>query len=269
MKIGVFDSGLGGLVVLRSLARALPRYDYVYLGDTERVPYGNRSPETVHRFLLEAVDYLFSREQCGLIIVACNTASAEALRRIQREYLPRRYSRRRVLGVIIPTAEAALAGKPKRVGVLATAGTVRSGAFVRELRKIDPRVRVDQQAAPLLVPVIENGGGPWIRPILASYLAPLMKKKPDAIILGCTHYPILKRDVKAIAKTRVISQDELMPERLKDYLSRHPEIKKTLTKTGQRRFLVTDLTPSYEAIAKRWFGPRARLERVKIGGRKA
>ena len=138
MKIGVFDSGLGGLLITKALVKNLPQYDYVYLGDTQRVPYGNRSHETIYRFLKEAVNYLF-KYGCGLIVVACNTASAEALRRIQQEYLPRHYPNRRVLGVIIPTAEAALrSAHAKRIGILATQATVGSAAYVRELKKIRP-----------------------------------------------------------------------------------------------------------------------------------
>ncbi len=171
MKIGVFDSGLGGLFVTRALVKNLPQYHYMYLGDTQRVPYGNRSQETVYQFLHEAVDYLFAHG-CELIIVACNTASAEALRRVQREYLPTHYPKRRVLGIIIPTAEAALKdSKIKRVGVLATQGTVGSGAYVRELKKIRPGVTIFQEAAPLLVPLVESNAAQFADPILRSYLA--------------------------------------------------------------------------------------------------
>jgi glutamate racemase len=145
MKIGIFDSGLGGLFVARALVKNLPQYDYVYLGDTQRVPYGNRSHETVYQFLREAVDYLFAHD-CELIIVACNTASAKALRRIQQEYLPKHYPQRRVLGIIIPTAEAALKNDTtRRIGLLATQGTVDSNAYVKELKKIRPNPEIEKR----------------------------------------------------------------------------------------------------------------------------
>src|SRR6185437_6403740 len=152
MKIGVFDSGLGGLIVTHGILQTLPEYDYLYLGDTARVPYGNRSHETVYRFTREAVDYLFAQD-CRLIVIACNTASAEAVGRIQKEYLPARYPGRQVLGVLIPAAETAVAASVTgRIGVLATAGTVQSETFVHQIAKLRPEAQVFQQAAPLLVP---------------------------------------------------------------------------------------------------------------------
>lgn len=263
MKIGVFDSGLGGLFVMWALARKLPRYDYVYLGDTERVPYGNRSPETVYRFLEEAVRYLF-KKNCRLIIVACNTASAEALRKIQRQYLPKHYPKRRVLGVIIPTVEEALKDKKiKRVGVLATTGTVRSGAYTREAKKLNPRVKVFQNAAPLLVPLIENGEVKRAEPFVRAYLAPLKQKKVEKIILGCTHYPALKKMIKKFSGVPVISQDEIIPRKLKSYLTRHLEIDSRLSKKGKRELLVTDITPAYIRFSRKWFGS-AKLRKVKL-----
>lgn len=264
MKIGVFDSGLGGLLILRALARNLPEYDYIYLGDTQRVPYGNRSRETVGAFLEEAVDFLFKKD-CALVIVACNTASAEALRQIQRNYLPLHYPKRRVLGVIIPTAEAALrGGGMKKVGVLATQGTVRSEAYVREIAKIDRRMKVVQQAAPLLVPFIESGELSLVGPVLRAYLAPLMRKKAEAIILGCTHYPVLKAKIKAISGVPVIAQDEIIPGKLRDYLKRHPEIDARLSKKRTRKLFVTDVTPVLKTLSRRWFGPGYALSKVTL-----
>ena len=274
MKIGVFDSGLGGLFVMRALARKLPRYDYVYLGDTQRVPYGNRSPQTVYRFLEEAVEYLFKKD-CGLIIVACNTASAEALRKIQRQYLPRHWPKRRVLGVIIPTVEEALKyPKTRRLGVLATQGTVNSRAYVREAKKLNPRVKVYENPAPMLVPLIENSE--WKRarlaeasakraePFVREYLAPLKRKKIEKLVLGCTHYPALKKMIKRISGVPVVSQDEIVPRKLKDYLKRHPEIDSRLSKKGKRELLVTDITLAYGEIARRWFNSNAKLKRIAL-----
>lgn len=264
MKIGVFDSGLGGLIVLKALVKELPEYDYVYLGDTQRVPYGNRSHETIYNFLQQAVDYLF-RQNCGLIIVACNTASAEALRKIQQDYLPLHYPKRRVLGMIIPTAEEALkSGDAKRVGVLATQATVNSNAYVREIKKINSRIKVFQSAAPLLVPLIEGGGIKWSAPVLREYLKPLQKERVDTIILGCTHYPILKSKIRKIAKVRVISQDECIPPKVKDYLRRHPEIDIRLTRKHTIKFLVTDITKSLSELSRDWFGRKVKLIKVRI-----
>ncbi|HEY5220581.1 MAG TPA: glutamate racemase [Candidatus Paceibacterota bacterium] len=266
MKIGVFDSGLGGLFVTRALVKNLPQYDYMYLGDTQRMPYGNRSHETIYQFLREAVDYLFSHG-CELIVVACNTASAEALRRIQQEYLPEHYPRRKVLGIIIPTAEAAVKDpKIKRVGILATQGTVASGAYVRELKKIRGNVAIFQQAAPLLVPLVENNAVQFADPILRSYLRPLLKKNIDVLILGCTHYPILKKRIKNICgrDIKIISQDEIISAKLKDYLRDHPEIEKRLGKNKRREFLVTDLTSATKILSNKWFGKNIKFRIVRL-----
>ncbi|MBN2585512.1 glutamate racemase [Patescibacteria group bacterium] len=264
MKIGVFDSGLGGLILLKAIVKKLPQYDYIYLGDTQRVPYGNRSQTTIYEFTREAVDFLF-KKNCQLIIVACNTASAVALRRIQREYLPKYYSNRRVLGVIIPTAETAAKFSP--VGVLATESTVNSGAFVRELKKLNPKVTVYQQSAPLLVPLVENNAIKWAKPILKDYLSPLLKRKVKGIILGCTHYPLLKSQIKNLApEVKIISQDEVIPAKLADYLKRHPEMGRQLSRNGRRELYVTDLTENIQVKAKSWFG-EAKLRLAKLGQR--
>ena len=191
--IGVFDSGFGGLVVLREFLQVLPEYDYLYLGDNARIPYGTRSDRVVIRFTEQAVDYLF-RQGCRLIVLACHTASARALRRIQQVWLPERYPGLRVLGVLIPTVEEAVARtRVKRIGVIATEGTVTSQSFELELKKLDPEVEVIQQACPLLVPIIESGEQEWegTTLILRRYLAPF-QDRVDTLILGCTHYSILK-----------------------------------------------------------------------------
>jgi glutamate racemase len=265
MKIGVFDSGLGGLMLMRSIVKKLPDYDYVYLGDTKRVPYGNRSQATIYEFLKEAVEYLF-KQNCQLIVVACNTASAQALRKIQKEYLPKHYPNRRVLGVIIPTAEVAIESGAKKIGVLATAGTVSSGAFVRELTKLNKLVQIWQNPAPLLVPLVEHDGLKWVEPILKEYLKSLLAKKVDTIILGCTHYPMVKNLVRKLVgkNVQVISQDEVVPEKLKEYLKRHPEIDKKLSRKKTQQLLVTDMTTVVEELAGKWFGEGVRLRRVII-----
>ncbi len=266
MKIGIFDSGLGGLVIAHSLMQRLPKYDYIYLGDTARVPYGNRSQETVYRFTEQAVDYLF-RHDCQLVIIACNTASAEALRQIQQYYLPKHYPDRRVLGVLIPAAEeAAVTTKNNRIGVLATNSTVASGAFVRELTKINPDLIIEQQPAPLLVPLIENNGLKWADSILKEYLQPLIDKDIDCLILGCTHYPILKDRIQQIvgAKIQLISQDELVPLKLVKYLERHQELESRLTQNSERLFLSTDITPATIDLAAKLFGEQISFSLVDL-----
>ncbi len=264
MKIGVFDSGLGGLLILRSIVKKLPTYDYIYLGDAQRAPYGNRSHETIYLFLRQAVDHLF-KKNCALVIVACNTASAEALRKIQRDYLPRHYPDRRVLGVIIPTAEQVLEGDEiERIGVLGTQATVDSGAYLREIGKLDRKIRVFQSAAPLLVPLIEGGKIAWAGPFLREYLKPLSEKKVQVIILGCTHYPLLKREIRKITKVPLISQDECIPAKLEDYLVRHKEMDARLSRNGTVKLFVTDITRPYAKFVRTWFGKRINLIKTDI-----
>ena len=194
--------------------------------------------------------------------MACNTASAVALRKIQREYLPKHYPNRRVLGVIIPTAESAV--NLSSVGVLATESTVISKTFIRELKKFNRQITVYQQAAPLLVPLVENNATKWAEPILKSYLVPLLKTKVKGIILGCTHYPMLKHQIKKLARgVKIISQDEVIPIKLSDYLKRHMEITEKLSKKGGRELYVTDLTESIKTKSKKWFGA-TKLKLIKL-----
>jgi glutamate racemase len=269
MQIGIFDSGLGGLLILKNIIKRLPRYDFLYLGDTKRVPYGNRSQETIYQFTKKAVDYLFSKN-CRLIILACNTASAQALRKIQKEYLLKNYPSRRVLGVIIPTIEATMELKNiKKVGVLATPSTVASQTFIKEFNKSVSgrnKIKVFQQSSPLLVPLVENNGLKWADPILKEYLKPLLAKKVEAIILGCTHYPVLKNKIRQIVgkKIAVISQDEIIPAKLLDYLERHSQIETKLGKNSKKVIAVTDITDSFRATAKKWFGRSATLRLVNL-----
>jgi glutamate racemase len=266
MKIGIFDSGVGGLLIMHSLMQQLPEYDYLYLGDTARVPYGNRSQETVYDFTEQAVEFLFKHD-CKIVIIACNTASAEALRKLQREYLPTHYPDRCVLGVLIPAVEEAVKNSVKnKIGVLGTNSTVKSEAFVREVKKLNPKAEVYQQAAPLLVPLIENDGSKWVDPILDEYLAPLLNENVDTIILGCTHYPFLKRVIREkVGNTiKVISQEEIIPSKLRDYFDKHPDIEIALSKTSQRSFLVTDITDVIRNLAAKLFGEEVNLQQVKL-----
>lgn len=266
--LGIFDSGFGGLTILKGVLKELPEYDLMYLGDNARVPYGGRSPETVLKFSQEAVDFLFA-QGCELIIFACNTASAQALRKIQQQYLPRKYPGKNVLGVIRPTGEeAASVTKNKRVGVLATEGTVASGSFAQELKEQDKRIKVFQQPAPLLVPIVEAGEAAWpgTNLLLKKYLKPLLGKKIDTLILGCTHYPVLKNKIRKIAgkNVKVISQDEIIGRKLKEYLERHPEYEKKLGKRSQRIFYTTDYSPRFARLAKLFLGKEIKIEKIVL-----
>ncbi|MFA6255445.1 MAG: glutamate racemase [Patescibacteria group bacterium] len=267
--IGIFDSGIGGLTVTREVLKQLPEYQLLYLGDTARLPYGNRSQELIYQFTEQAVDYLF-KQGCELVILACNTASAEALRKIQQEWLPKNYPDRRVLGVIRPLAEEAIkVSRFGRIGVVGTRATISSEAYQRELRNQKSEIRVFSQACPLLVPLIEEGWQkrPETMKILRNYLRPLKQQKIDTLILGCTHYPILlKQFQNGVGKSiKVFDPAKVVAEKLKDYLARHPEIKKKLVKGTNHRYLVTDMTEIFIQNAEAWLGQKIKLEKVELG----
>lgn len=266
--IGVFDSGFGGLTILRGLIKELPEYDYLYLGDSARAPYGSRSQEVIYEFTRQAVDFLFAHD-CELIILACNTASSEALRRIQQEHLPQFHPNKKVLGVIIPAAEAAIEKtNAEKIGVIATESTVASQAFVRELHKLDPSVDVFQNPCPLLVPIIESGEhhSAMTDTLLQKYLAPLLKKNIDTLILGCTHYEILKRKIQMIVgkNVTVISESTVVANKLRDYLVRHPEVEQKLCKKHQRQFYSTDRTEKFTALGSQFFGAPITVHQAHI-----
>jgi glutamate racemase len=266
MKLGVFDSGLGGLLIAKAIHERLPDLDMVYLGDTLHVPYGARSAEAVYGYTRRAVEFLFAQE-CQLIIIACNTASASALRRLQQQYLPEHYPDRRILGVIVPTLEAATdSGDYQRLGLLGTAGLVQGGTYEQELQKLDPEIELFQKAAPLLVPLIEQDGMRYMEPVLADYLSPLIEKEIDGLILGCTHYPYLKGMIRLMIPEHVdiLSQDEIIPAKLADYLQRHPEISDKIDRNGAARFCVTDLTESYSQTASLIYKDKIEIEKVTI-----
>jgi glutamate racemase len=256
--IGVFDSGFGGLTVLRSLIQRLPAYDYFYLGDSARAPYGSRSLQVVHSFTREAVEFLFDAG-CPLVLLACNTASAQALRTLQQRHLPTHRPDRRILGVVRPSAEA-LAGLPPgaipgvtepslatgTVAVLGTTGTVASGSYALELAKLAPGLRLIQQACPLWVPLVEAGetSGPGVEYFLHKYLDPLFARHdpPSRLLLGCTHYPLLEKGIRAIVPqtTELVAQGELVAERLADWLRRHSDMEQRLSRKGARHYATTD-----------------------------
>lgn len=264
MKLGIFDSGLGGLVIARAIRDALPDLDITYFGDTLHLPYGNRSKDAIYDYSRAAVDFLFQQD-CQLIITACNTVSASALRRLQQVYLPNSaYKNRRILGVVVPTLECALDAGYKRLGVIATNDTVQSNIYEEELRKLQPDMHIVQKATPLLVPLIENDGEPWIPSVLESYLEDLQGEDLECLILGCTHYPSVKKHVRRILNVNLISQDEIIPKRLKDYLKRHPETSNKISHNGTISFYVSDMTESYRRAAFNIYGEKMIIKQVRL-----
>lgn len=269
--IGVFDSGFGGLTVLRELVQTLPTHDFLYLGDNARSPYGSRSFETIHRYTLEAVEYLFAAG-CPLVVLACNTASARALRTIQQTDLPRIAPQNRVLGVIRPCAEDVAAFTTSgHVGILATAGTVRSQSYPLEIAKQHPHMLVQQQACPMWVPLVENGESEsqgaeyFIKRDVQSILA--MDPAIDLLVLACTHYPLLQQCIEAQLPqgVRCLSQGAIVASKLQDYLHRHPEMEARLTRKGLVRFLTTDPIDSFESMAGRFYGAPVHAEQIRLG----
>lgn len=265
MTIGIFDSGLGGLVMTRAFRRALPQHDFLYLGDALHVPYGPRSAEAIYEFTLRGVEYLF-KQDCPLVIIACNTASASALRLLQQTYLQEHYPDRRVLGVIVPTIEATIATGHKSIGLIGTAFTVNSKTYETELQKINPDIRLFAQQAPMLVPLVENNATEFAEPFLRSYVEPLLEQNIDSLILGCTHYPLFKPMLQNILPDGVdiISQDDIIPEKLVDYLQRHPEIDARIPKNGTIQACLTDISQSYTEIGEQLFGERLTFKKVVI-----
>jgi|AntAceMinimDraft_16_1070373.scaffolds.fasta_scaffold00428_9 glutamate racemase len=267
-SIGVFDSGFGGLEILREMVKESPQYYYIYLGDTARAPYGNRSQEQIYDFTKQAVDFLFNKG-CRLIILACNTVSSEALRKIQREYLPEHHPEKRVLGVIIPAVESATEiTKNNRVGVMATNSAVDSNAFRKELRKLNSQIQVFQQSCPLLVPIVEEGkqDSESTKTILKNYLESLIRENIDTLILGCTHYGFLENQIKEIIgnKIRIVSEGKIIAEKLKDYLKRHSEIENILAKNSKIEFLTTDLSDKFKDIGTKFFGRPINPKKISL-----
>lgn len=254
---------------MRHVVKKLPQYNYVYLGDNARVPYGARSPQVIYEFAKQAVDFLF-RENCQLVVFACNTVSAGTLRLIQRDYLPSRYPGRNVLGIIIPATEAAASiTKNKKIGVMATRRTVASKAFVKELRKINQNISVYQNACPLLVPIVEAGEyrSPATDIFLAKYLKPLIANGIDTLILGCTHYAILEKKIEKISgkKIKIISEGAVVAQKLKEYLSRHSEIEKHLAKNSRQTFYCTDRAVHFDRLGSTIFGRKIVTQKRKLG----
>lgn len=253
--IAVFDSGYGGLTVLKSLIKELPQYDYLYLGDNARAPYGNHSPEKITEFSEQAVRYLFD-QGATLIIFACNTASATALSTLQKKYCK---DGKKILGVLIPVAEeTASQSTKKKVGVVGTRATVYSNAYPKEIAKIDPKIKVIQKDCPLLVPLIEEGWHkkPEAISILKKYLRPLKTHNIDTLILGCTHYPLMEKEFKRIMgpKVTLLTSGPITAKSLKDYLTRHPEIEQNLSKKSKRTYLTTDDPQAFQTFTTKNLG---------------
>lgn len=268
--IGVFDSGYGGLTVFKSIVERLPQYDYIYLGDNGRAPYGNRSFETVHEYTWQCVEWFF-KMGCPLVVLACNTASAKALRTIQQKDLPRLTADKRVLGVIRPTAEViGNYTKTKNIGVLGTRGTISSGSYLIEIAKFFPDVKVHQLACPMWVPLVEyneyrsDGADYFIK----KYLDQLLSEAPDidTILLACTHYPLLlDKIVKYLpSNVTVVSQGDIVAKSLEDYLHRHTEIENILTRSSQTDFYTTDDADDFNEHATIFLGTEVTSQHLHL-----
>lgn len=266
-KIGIFDSGFGGLSILKEIIKLLPQYDYVYLGDTARAPYGSRSQEVIYKFTQEGVDFLF-KNGAELVILACNTASSEALRKIQQEYLPQNFPHKKVLGVVIPGAEEASSiTQNKHVAILGTEATVSSNAFLREIQKLDPEISVTQVAAPLLVPLIEAGEeeSESAKLLIKQYVEKALLDKADTLVLGCTHYGLIEGTIKHCANTAtVISEGSVVAKKLQDYFKRHRNLEETLSKGGIIEFYTTDSSEKFDILGTRFFGSDLKSKKISL-----
>ena len=258
--IGIFDSGYGGLTVLKEIVDQLPQYDYLYLGDNARAPYGPRSFETVYQYTLECVQWFFN-QGCSLVILACNTASAKALRNIQQLDLEKIGPGKRVLGVIRPTTEIIGSfSKTNAVGILGTTGTVRSNSYPLEIAKFYPQIKVYQHACPIWVPLIETnehqteGADFFIKKHIDLLL--IQSQDIDTILLACTHYPLLMDKIRTFVPEgiTILSQGTILADSLRDYLKRHPEIEEKCSKNGKNAFYTTDSTEDFDSHAAIFYG---------------
>lgn len=268
--VGVFDSGYGGLTILREIRRALPQADFIYLGDNARAPYGNRSFDLVYNFTLQSVEYLFA-QGCQLVILACNTASAKALRSIQQRDLPLLDPARRVLGVIRPTAEAVASyTRNGHIGLFGTPGTVASRSYDMELAKLHPDLVLSSLPCPMWVPLVENmeAEGDGADFFVKREIDRLLNIDPqiDAVILGCTHYPLLLNKIRKYIprEVTVLSQGDIVAASLLDYLARHPEMEKRITKGASVRYLTTEEPDKFSSLASVFMKDPVQAERVII-----
>ncbi len=302
MKIGIFDSGFGGLTIYKGIRALLPEYDFIYLGDNARTPYGNRSFEAIFHFSKQCIDILFARD-CKIVIIACNTASAKALRTLQQKVLPTEYPDRKVLGIIRPSAEAlanlfpadstwngsefgsgsnsesgsksaseARLNASPAVALWATEGTVKSESYPLELAKFAPHIQLIQQACPMLVPLVEAGEweGEASEFFIKKYWKNTVEQNPkvkiQALLLACTHYPLLYDKIRAAlpSEVKILLQSDIVAPSLVDYLKRHPEVEMALTKSGQQTFLTTDQTEGFDRLAKTFLGQSVVSESIEI-----
>ena len=268
--IGIFDSGYGGLTILEKIRSLMPQYDYIYLGDNARTPYGTRSYDVVYEFTKQSVEKLFEMG-CPLVILACNTASSKALRTIQQNDLPGWNPEKRVLGVIMPTVEAVgNITKTRHVGILGTIGTIQSKSYPIEIKKINPDIIVSGEACPLWVPLVENseynseGADYFVKKYLSELLS--KDKEIDTIILGCTHYPLLLPKIRQFLpeEMHIISQGEIVAKSLQDYLRRHPEMKERITQNGDCKFFTTEAVARFKKSANIFLHTEVEVERICI-----
>jgi glutamate racemase len=267
--IGVFDSGVGGLTVLHHFLNDHPDYNFIYLGDNANVPYGNKSPEIIYAYTQKAVDFLY-KQGCKLIIVACNSSSAQALRRIQQEYLPKHYPDLRVLGVIRPIAEKMASLKNvKRIGLIGTRATVNSNSYINEIKALNPDIEIFQKATPLLVPLIEEAytKKPETKMILKKYLLELKLKKVQALILACTHYPFLLKEIRKIMgkKCLVFDPGKIVSDSLGDYIKRHPEMNLKDKTKQECTFYTTDNIEIFKRLGEFFLKKKInKIEKIEL-----
>lgn len=269
-RIGVFDSGYGGLTILREILRELPDYDYLYLGDNARAPYGTRSFDLVFEFTRQAVEELF-RQGCHLVILACNTASAKALRSIQRHVLPILYPDRRVLGVIRPTVEAVGAlSRSRHIGLLATPGTVNSHSYRMEIDKLYPDMEIRELACPMWVPLVETNeaSGPGADYFVKKYVDAILAEDPkiDTLLLGCTHYPLLLPKIEKYVPegVKIVAQGDIVAGSLADYLRRHAEMEVICSKGGTVEYLTTESPEKFDSLASLFMGKPVSASRIVL-----
>ena len=268
--IGIFDSGYGGLTILEKFREILPEYDYIYLGDNARTPYGTRSFDVVYEYTLQCVKKLFEMN-CELVVLGCNTASAKALRTIQQNDLPKLSPDRRVLGVIRPTVEVIRDyTKTNHVGILGTQGTIQSGSYPIEINKLFPEVKVTSQACPMWVPLIENNEyqSPGADYFVKKYVDNLLRNDPliDTIVLGCTHYPLLLKKIRQYIPPhiQVIAQGAIVAESLKNYLSRHTNMDKKISKNGNCLFYTTESVEKFTSSASIFLKKSVKATRISL-----
>ncbi len=269
-RIGVFDSGYGGLTILRQIRQMLPQYDYIYLGDNARAPYGSHSFDIIYRYTLQAVHALFE-QGCQLVILACNTASAKALRTIQQVDLPKLDPSRRVLGVIRPTVEAVgPLSHSRHIGLLATQGTVNSGSYTLELHKLWPDITVTGQACPMWVPLVENFefDSPGADYFVKKRIEGILRLDPqiDTLILGCTHYPLLMNKILKYTPpgVRIVPQGEYVAASLQQYLERHDELRQKLSQGGTCKYLTTESTEKFNQSAAMFMHQNVQSEQIEL-----